>query len=499
MRSHIASLALVALTFVPVAAHAVTVIGPDTVAVDLPDVTIPALALDPATDAPHLVYTQNGTLRHAWKIGGAWSFEDVASGLPWDATLPHEGGDLQVAPNGEVLALFRDGGRLVCAQRVNGIWLSDSLDAMPGIGAAAIALSPVTGEPVVVWAKRQGGQGTPLDVKLARRAAGVWTTQLLDTSSASQARVAVAVDHADRPRVAWGRPRADAVNARVLMCALASGPSGPFTAAVVDSALTGFVSLAVDPTNGDPRVAYNATPQGGFASLHYAALDGGTWQSVHLTGASTASPPSLVVDANGSPSIAITEITNVVPQDIRAGGPEEQQGCFYFQTGAVCLWRRASPTGSGSFARYQCLSHPFPDLISGVRAAASPQPGHLAVAWRSPRISCSPYDIEYAVTVPNVAVVPGVGARVALLPLAPNPIREGELMRVRFALERAAEVEFELHDAAGRSVATRAWGRLGAGSRELYWAPPVARPGLYWLSVRAGGEKIGTRATVVVR
>jgi hypothetical protein len=496
------TIALVVLSSLPLPARA-TLVPPDPVASGMTDATCPVLAFDLTSNVPHIAYVDGGTLHHAWKVGGVWQDEVVAGGLPWGAGIPFESADLQVAPGGVVVALYRDATRLVCARRVSGAWLSDSLDAMPGIGAAALAVSPVTGEPVVAWGKRQGGAGTPVDYKLARRDAGVWTTQLLDTSSVSQARVAVGVDLSDRPRVAWSRPRADARNARVLVSAMFSGSSGSFTSAVVDSELTGYVSLAVDPLNGAPRVAYDMTTSGNERRVRYAAHDGGaSWQ--HVDVASFTSPqasPALVVDANGDPFIGLTMFTEISPQDVRAGDLPEQNSCFFVETGSVHLWHRSGGTGLGAFSAYASVYGPpsYTDLLSGPRAVATPWAGASAVVVRTPHMSaCAPYDVGFALTTPTAGVEPGPGARVALQPLAPNPLRLGEAIRVRFTLERAAGVAVELHDAAGRLVAERAWGDFALGARELHWAPAVARPGLYWLTVRADGAKLGTRAAVLV-
>ena len=68
MRSHIASLALAALTVLPLPALAAT--PPDSVASGLVDATCPVAAIDPVTHTTHLAYIDNGTLHHAWQVGG---------------------------------------------------------------------------------------------------------------------------------------------------------------------------------------------------------------------------------------------------------------------------------------------------------------------------------------------------------------------------------------------------------------------------------------------
>jgi hypothetical protein len=495
MRHSIAILGLALLPALPQPARAAAT-PPDSVATGLVDATCPVAALDPRTHAAHIAYIDNGTLHHAWQAGGDWLDESVAS-ASWNSSVPFDGADIRVAfPGGVVWVLYRDPTNLVCARRVGGTWFADPLDAATGIAAASLAISPVTGEPVVAWGKRQGGQGTPVDFKLARRSGGVWTTQLLDTSSTSQTRVAVAVDLADRPRVAYSRPRGDAVAARVLTCAMATGPTGPFVSSTVDSQLTGYVSLALDPASGDPRVAYGTVfsvkPQ-----IRYAAWDGGGWQVVQVVYRGDGA--SLVIDAAGNPFISLTEYTPISPQDIRAGDLPEQQFCFYVETGDVGLYYRAGGTGFGAFQGYQGIRPPYHDVLNGPRALVTYEANSVGVAFRSPGQVCAPYDIAFARSTPLADVPPRVGSPAMLHALAPNPLRAGEPLRVRFALANAADVELDLHDAAGRSVARQAWSGVDAGDRSLEWALPLARPGLYWLSARADGVKIGSRAVVVVR
>ena len=493
MRLWIAIVGLAVLTGLPRPAPAAPPPPADSVVTGLVDATCPAAAIDRITGKAHLAYIDNGTLHHAWQVGGDWLDEPVASAAG-SANFPLDGTDIGVGPNGVVWVLYRGDGNLVCARREGGTWFPEPLDTWSSIGGMALAISPVTGEPVVAWGKRQG-VGLPVDFKLARRSGGVWTTQLLDTSATSQTRVAVAVDHLDRPRVAYSRPRGDAVAARVLTCAMATGPTGPFVFSVVDSQLTGYVSLALDPTSGDPRLAYGAVlsfrPE-----VRYAAWDGGGWQMVPLVWADV---PSLVIDAAGNPFISMTEYTNFSPQGIGVGPFATQENCFITSTGTVCLYHRSGGTGFGTFQDYQCVRLPFYDVLSGPRAMVAYAANSVGVSLRSPSRWCHPYDIGFARSTPLADVPPRLGGSAMLQALAPNPSRLGDPLLVRFSLARTADVVLELHDAAGRTVARRAWSGVGAGDQTLEWAPTLARPGLYWLSVRADGVRLGSRPAVVVR
>lgn len=255
---------------------------PDTIAL-LSDATRPVLALDPVTGEAHVAYVSNGTLHHGWKSGGAWQDEPIADRVGWLQSLTQYGGiDLRVAPDGRVFALFNRLGLLICAERENGTWRRDTLDALPGPRTPlSLAVSPVTGEPTAAWTKR-GAPGEPSEIKLARRSGGEWTTQLLDTVSVATLTASVAVDLADRPRVAWGRPRADDDPRQVLTCAMATGPSGPYVSAPVDSQLYNHLAIAVDPTDGEPRIVY-VVLDANVRTVRYAAHDAGPgWQGVSV-------------------------------------------------------------------------------------------------------------------------------------------------------------------------------------------------------------------------
>src|SRR5262245_46157713 len=215
----------------------------DTIAV-VDDTSYPALALEPSSATPHVVYSSAATLYHAVKSAGSWLIEPVATGV--SSSLKHI--DLRLAPNGTPVALYARLGTLECAVRESGGWATHTLDTGT-ISALALAISPVTGEPVAVWALGPTGPGVAPAIKFARRMAGVWNTQRVDTTSLPPGKlvVGVAVDFADRPLVAWARPGGTVGSGTVLTCATAAGPSGPFTPEPVDSTLSAYLSLAADP------------------------------------------------------------------------------------------------------------------------------------------------------------------------------------------------------------------------------------------------------------
>ncbi len=96
-------------------------------------------------------------------------------------------------------------------------------------------------------------------------------------------------------------------------------------------------------------------------------------------------------------------------------------------------------------------------------------------------------------------VLLGAAPSVSTLRIAsirPNPARVPE--RIEFALPRASAVTFELLDVTGRRVWSRETASLDAG---LHVVPlgltADARPGLYWLRVKAGRESASTRVAIV--
>ena len=482
----------------PAAAQAPT----DTVAV-VPNTTSPVLAMDPIARAPHVAYVQNGTAIHAWKSAGSWFHEPIATGAPF---VSFTGTDLRITPSGRPVALYIRSGTVEFAERVGGSWLSTALDAGK-IDAVSLAVSPVSGEPVAVWANRPLGPGTPAEIKLARRAAGVWTTQLIDTTSAASSRtaVAVAVDLADRPVVAWSRPRGDAVAGVVLTCAMAAGPSGPFTPEPVDSAMHATISLALDPASGRPRIAYARAGTSFGTAVRYAARTaGGGWNVMTASAfAPKFTAPSLALGPGGDPSIAHTEYTPIAPQTLREGPPQENV-CLFVETGSVAIRHRADAEGAGGFSFVAHVGGDQGDTGNGPRALDANSPDGLAAAWNSPGAygvpgdNCPVFEVSFAFVAPLAGVGPVPGARAALAPPWPNPARLGIPVRVSFTLTEAADVVLELHDVAGRRLAAQPETGLAAGPHALDWAPATARPGLCWLSVRAGGRAIGTRALVLV-
>ena len=66
-----------------------------------------------------------------------------------------------------------------------------------------------------------------------------------------------------------------------------------------------------------------------------------------------------------------------------------------------------------------------------------------------------------------------------------------------YDLPRAAEARISLFDTAGRRIARRALGRRAAGSHVATLDAEGLAPGVYWLSLRAGGDRHHQRVVLV--
>lgn len=479
--------------------------GPLDTVVVLNSMSLPALALHPSSGERHLAYLSDGILQHTWESGGVWQTEAIVDSA---SLTGYTGFQLQIAPDGHPVAAYVRKGTLVCAVREAGGWDHDTLDVMPGpFYPIALALSPITSEPAVAWALKSASPAMPSRILYARRSGGAWTVQQVDTVSSYWLTVALGLDGAGRPHVAWGRPRADARSSTVLTHAMGAGPDGPFTAAAVDSELSYFLALEVDPSNGEPRLAYEAVQYDDgsgstLKSIRYAfRVPGGAWQWMTVTpvgGWFPYSAPALALDPAGNPFISFTWVTAIEPYRAVPAEPGPVEACRFIQTGDIRVYSRAGGAGSGPFTA-EFLSYPQQDARSGLSAIASVALNEAIVSWRSPGVNCAPLALTCTrVAGPSaVSVIGDAGSPLALV--TPNPARAGDVLRVSFALSRSAEVALDLHDLAGRRTAVRSAEPLAPGRQAVTWQLPPLRPGLYWITVRANEEPLGTTPVMILR
>jgi len=79
----------------------------------------------------------------------------------------------------------------------------------------------------------------------------------------------------------------------------------------------------------------------------------------------------------------------------------------------------------------------------------------------------------------------------------PSTWRSGASLQVSFSLPNAGPARLELIDIAGRRIAMREVGSLGAGAHVEPLNPDARVPaGLYWLRLTQGSRSLVTRAVV---
>lgn len=468
----------------------------------LADASYPALSMPLGSVTPHIAYVASGTAYHAWRGTTSWQDEAIATGVVGGSSFVNNSIDLQFLPDGRPVALYRLADRLELSIRTAGVWTPEPVMLASNTQALSLAVSPVNGDVVAAWAWRAVSTD-PFQVYFARRASGVWTTVLVDTTSASltTTRVAVAVGPDDRPCLLYGRPRGDGLRSPlVLTFARGSGPNGPFVSEPVDSSLKFHAVLALDPASGDPRIAYvqpGASINAG--TVVYAARTGaGAWEftPVRTTNLRSTSP-SLAIDAAGAPYVSFTEYTFIEPQQGPGDAGAGDDPAVFTETGLITLLTRASASGTAPFVFHDFFSN-F-DLSGGPRALATTVAGGVFAAFRTPGQNASPFKQQVSASAGLVGVAPDPSAPLGFAPVSPNPARLGGELQLAFSLARTSEVTLELHDVGGRLVATAAQGRLAPGPHRLVWAPTAPHAGAYWVTLRAGGARLASRRVVLLR
>jgi hypothetical protein len=263
--------------------------------------------------------------------------------------------------------------------------------------------------------------------------------------------------------------------------------------------LWAFMALEVDRSNAEPRLAYDVMEP--YYQIRYAYRGpGNAWEWVLVQGASYFggnTGPSLVLDPTGRPIVVYSDVTPIEPGQSEPTEPSEILACSGITTGFIQAYYRASGEGPDPFTM-ENLSNPERDSRNGAAAIASVAQGEAVVVWRG---NCTPYSLTSTqLTLPPILDVDGGPAPGApLSPVRPNPARVGDDLRVEFTLACEAEATLELHDLVGRRVAARTLARMPAGRQGVTWAAPNLSPGLYWLTVRSDGERIGSRAVIILR
>ncbi|HKQ56250.1 MAG TPA: hypothetical protein VJY35_00140 [Candidatus Eisenbacteria bacterium] len=471
---------------------------PDTLLI-LSSLSLPAIALDPVTGDRHFAYTSNFILTHYWETPGGWQSESITDSASLNTTA---GFQLRIAGDGHPVAAYVRKGTLVCAVRGPGGWERDTLDA--GLTGTqfpiALDLHPSTGEPSIAWARRTTVSGEPSRIFYARRSSGTWTTQEVDTTSSAFLNVALGIDGTGKTHIAWTRPGGEGTPRIVLVAGSISSPGESFVAAPVDSEMFLFVSMAIDRTTDEPRIVYGARDANFAPWTRYAyRAPGGAWQrtTVEYADPSGNPPaPALALDPAGNPFISYTYVLPIEPGFVDPSESNEVTSCGGVASEDVVVFHRTGGAGGGPFAREFLSGHDAGR--AGLAAIASSAVGQADILWRG-RMGCPPWGLTTTrVTVAPTAGVGETGDRRLVWAIS-NPARAGDPQRVSLALAQGSEASVALHDLAGRRVAMLHEDALTAGRQDLRWQTPNVNPGLYWLTVRVNGARIGSRALVILK
>jgi hypothetical protein len=179
---------------------------------------------------------------------------------------------------------------------------------------------------------------------------------------------------------------------------------------------------------------------------------------------------------------------------------EDYEGCLVKVVGLKVVPFNTEPTEpqpGGSFRVVQLPARTDTILVSslGERYTYDPSIGDcvdvtgiLHIDTDVPRLlPRSDADIEYIGLLGGGCSgdMPPIDPTRLSLAVTPNPARTAH---IAFQLPRQATVDLAIVDLAGRRVATLASGPLPAGAHQRTWTAAGARPGVYFVRLRAGGD-----------
>ena len=468
-------------------------------------------------------------------VGGAvqWTANGVvlctATALPASPTITSDGA-------GGAIVAWGDG-RGICAQRIsaggvvqwaaNGVALCTIYSQNP----PPTIISDGAGGAIATWTDQRGGN---IDIYAQRISAGgvvQWTANgvALCKATGTQYDPAIASDGAGGAIVTWrdyrlwGRP--SDIYAQRISAAGAAQWIADGVALCNASNYQGGQVITSDGAGG-AIVAWDDERSGGDQAYVQRISAGGAVQwPVDGVPLGTASPASIVSDGAGG---AIVATSGGQAQRISAAGAVQWgAGGVTLSTtggrsmivsdgagGAVVAWEDSrNLTNSDIYAQRISAGGVAQWPVGGVALCtadssqvdatiASDGGGGAIVAWQDYRNLTNP-DI-YAQRVQangqlggTVDVSGDAALAFALDPVRPNPSRGG-MLTVRFTLPTAAPARLELLDVAGRRIASREVGSLGAGQHTLdLGAGQHLAPGLYLVRLTQGANKRTTRGAVL--
>ncbi len=177
-----------------------------------------------------------------------------------------------------------------------------------------------------------------------------------------------------------------------------------------------------------------------------------------------------------------------------------------YQAGATHLhWSVNSASDFATFKLYRGASAGFTpgsgNLVSATTDTGYVDPGAAGSWYKLSAVDLNGNESAYAVVGPSqtTGVDPTAPPTLvfALAGVSPNPVTSRTLA-VRFTLPVASRARLELVDVAGRVVAKREVGALGAGMHTLDLAQDARiRPGLYFVRLTQGANSSTKRVTVI--
>jgi hypothetical protein len=448
---------------------------------------------------------------------------------------------------------YRSGGSDIYAQRISAggavQWTADGVALCSASGEQVFPsmVSDGAGGAIVTWHDSRGGSARVYAQRVSAAGAPQWTADgvALCAVVSTQYYPAIVADGSGGAIIVWEDHRTDYYG-DLYAQRLSAGGTRRWTAngvAVCTSERAQAAATMVSDGAGGAIVAWQDRRPVSHDDVYAQHLQSGgvvdpSWPAdgrALCTAAATQSFPMVVSDLAGGAIVAWEDERNgaadLYTQRVLAGGETQwtadgevvcvatgmQWGVSIAPDGvggAIVSWydyrsgnydiyaQRFSPAGAAQWTAngvvlctaggHQAFPNAVPDGTGGA-----------IFAWQDGRGGV--YDI-YAQRVDGAGVlggtvlvgVPGEPALAfALEPVRPNPLRDGALS-VRFTLASGGAARLELSDVAGRRIAAREVGSLGAGRHTVDLGRDARlAPGLYLVSLRQGGVSRVTRVAVL--
>lgn len=300
------------------------------------------------------------SLRVARHVGGAWG---AASDLPGAGNQAFVA-QLATGAPGQVTAVWSDGTLpgVATATATAGSW--GAVTSFPAVlsSTPSLALNG-DGNGVLVWAVAGGV------VHAARRAGGVWSSDLAVTTPGNDNRGPVAaVDGAGNATVAWVNVRGDGTQAVQAVRLTRLGWEAPVEVFAAEPVMAIRLAIAANAA-GDVTIVWNGS-LGGLQVMRAATRSGGAWGPASVIsvaaagqGPDTLTPFEVAVDPLGRVAAAWlwnAGSANVVAASRRQGVPSAPgaPSATGASRSAEVRWSAPADDGSSAITRYTAVAAP---------------------------------------------------------------------------------------------------------------------------------------------